>query len=88
MQRLTWPANVYGHMALLFLRNGDFDKMLEVLYFLVRSPDQAIGSLEEKSLQEIFSACVLKGHINGAIVSQIDNFQLNFSFNTLLVIRV
>lgn len=70
MQRFLWPASVYGNMAVLMIRAGNFNKMLEVLYFLVKSPDATIGKMNAKCLEDMFSACMMRAHVNGAIVSE------------------
>lgn len=70
MQRSMWPASVYGDMAVLLVRGNEFEKMLEVLYYLVKAQDAIIGVIHTKNLQEIFAACLERGHVQGALVSR------------------
>lgn len=64
-----WSANIYGDMTVLLIRGNEFEKMLEVLNFLVKSLDAVVGVINPNRLQEIFAACLDRGHIPGALVS-------------------
>ena len=72
-----WSANVFGNIAVLLVRSNDFEKMLEVLNFLVESQDSVIGTIDAKQLKILFDACMDRGHIEGAIVS---NFICKFFY--------
>ncbi|XP_001605541.1 protein PTCD3 homolog, mitochondrial [Nasonia vitripennis] len=69
MQRTMWPASIYGDVAVLLIRGNEFEKMLEVLNFLVKSLDAVVGSIYPNRLQEIFAACLDRGHVPGALLT-------------------
>lgn len=80
MQRDMWPSGVYADMAVLLLRGNEFEKMLEVLNFLLNSQSSVIGSVHPKRLKELFAACVTRGHTLGALVSCCFSLFSNRSF--------
>ncbi|XP_058798172.1 small ribosomal subunit protein mS39 [Phymastichus coffea] len=76
LQRQLWPADIFGYMAVLLLRNNEFEKMLKVLNFLAESRDGVIGTIQSKLLEEIFECCIVRGHVIGALdaVKYAENF--------------
>lgn len=68
IQRTLWPAEVFGYMAIVLVRGNEFEKMLNVLNFLAESPDGAVGHVQRYILEELFEACISRGHFIGALV--------------------
>ncbi|XP_014206559.1 protein PTCD3 homolog, mitochondrial [Copidosoma floridanum] len=67
LQRTMWPANVYGSAAVLLVRGNEFEKMLNILEYLVKSQDSVMGAIDPKDLLEIFTACIERGHVPGVL---------------------
>ncbi|KAL7288107.1 hypothetical protein TKK_0017892 [Trichogramma kaykai] len=69
VQRYMWPADVFGNMSVLLVRGNEFEKMLDILNFLVKSPDSTMGNISFLDLQELFKAAIDRGHTESAMLA-------------------
>lgn len=63
-----WPASIFGDVSVVLLRGQEFDKMIEVFGFLLKSQSYVIGCISSERLYEILSGCLIRGHSKGAMV--------------------
>ncbi|KAJ8681671.1 hypothetical protein QAD02_017463 [Eretmocerus hayati] len=67
IQKQMWPSSVFGDMGVIFSRGDRFDKMLEVVNVLLDDPQSIIGTIDPTRVQEMFAACIARGHVQGAM---------------------
>lgn len=66
---MTMPSTVMGDIAVLLLRNGNIDKMMDVMLSLNKSPHLMIGVISTERINEMFEVCLSQAHTPAIFVS-------------------
>ncbi|XP_014484902.1 PREDICTED: protein PTCD3 homolog, mitochondrial [Dinoponera quadriceps] len=62
LQHMTVPSTVMGDIAMLLLRCGNTDKMMDVILTLVKSPHLMTGTISTERINEMFEVCLAQAH--------------------------
>ena len=73
-----WPAMVFADMSVILLRGQEFEKMIEIFSFLLKSQSYVIGCINSQRLGEILSGCLMRGHSEGAMVIFKNKIEINY----------
>lgn len=60
---------IVGNIIVLLLRGDNFDKAMEVLSLLIKSPHLVIDTIMVDHVREIFELCLAQAHVPAIIVS-------------------
>ncbi|EZA52602.1 hypothetical protein DMN91_001724 [Ooceraea biroi] len=63
IQHTTMSSKVVGNIVLLLLRADNFDKTIEIISSLIKSPHLIIGTLTTECINEIFELCLTQTHV-------------------------